>query len=143
MKPFAFVFRAFALVALIAAIFALPIIALAAADAPVQSAVPAVSAPEIPSAVDSVLQVVADALLGKFGWAAKLFATLGTIAAAARFFVKPFWAFVVPKLDAYVKSTPGTEDDERLHAFLGNPIVKGFLFVLDVLVSVKIPTPSK
>lgn len=138
MKPIHHFIRAIALVALLAAVFSLPVIALAAADP-----VPVVSAPASPSAVDSVLQIVADALLGKFGWAAKLFATLGTIAAAARFFVKPLWIFVLPKLNDYVKSTPGSEDDERLHAFLANPIVKGFLFVLDVLVSVKIPTPTK
>lgn len=97
--------------------------------------------PATTSMVDGILQTVAGALLGKFGWAGKLFGILGTIAAAARFFVKPAWALIFPQLEAYVKSTPDTADDERLHRFLGNPIVKGFLFVLDVITSLKIPTP--
>jgi hypothetical protein len=97
-----------------------------------------------PGLIDSVLAIVADSLVGRYGWAAKLFAALGTVAGILRMVVKPLWAkFVLPGLEQYVASTPEKEDDERLHRFLGHPITKGALFVLDVIGSVKIPTPKR
>lgn len=92
------------------------------------------------SIVDSVLQVVADALVGKYGWAAKVVGLLGTVVAVCRVTIKPLWAFVLPKLEDYVQSTATPDDDAKLHAFLSNRWVKMGLFMLDIVASVKVPT---
>lgn len=138
--------------ALLVALIAVPVFAQSPDPAPpVLNSTPAdpdkaaVVAPALNAGlIDSVLAVVAEALVGKYGWAAKLFAVLGTIAGTLRLVVKPIWAkFVLPGLEQYVASTPDPGDDAKLHAFLEKRWVRAALFAIDLVASVKIPVPKK
>lgn len=71
------------------------------------------------------------ALTGKYGWLLTVIAWIGVLRAA----VKPLMVFI----EAVVKATPGTADDEAIARFEAGPIYRWLVFGLDWIASIKLP----
>lgn len=85
------------------------------------------------AAVDASASIVAgvvSALTGKYGWLLTVLAWIGVLRAA----MKPIMLVV----EAIVKATPGTNDDEAIAKFESGPIYKWLVWGLDWIASIKV-----
>ena len=85
-----------------------------------------------------VLQFLApliEAYGGQFGWAVAAVAWVGTF----RLFFKPMMAAI----QTSVEQSESKKDDEVLAKVQGNVIYKGFIFLVDLLASIKIKPKAK
>ncbi len=90
-------------------------------------------AQESASALESILDMLkplADAYLGKFGWAAQVVSIVGSL----RLVFKPLMTL----LDVYVKATPSKEDDNLVSEIEKKGWYKTLRFVLDWIASIKL-----
>lgn len=89
---------------------------------------------EIFEQVLTFLKPLIEAYGGNFGAAVQVVAIVGTL----RLFFKPIMAAV----ESAVKESASTKDDEVLASVQANPIYKGFVFLLDLLASIKLKPKS-
>ena len=71
------------------------------------------------------------AYIGEYGWAVQIVSVIGT----CRLFFKPIMAAI----ESSVAATESKNDDVVLGKVKGNSIYKGFVFLIDMLGSIKIP----
>jgi len=87
--------------------------------------------------MEQLLAIVApllSAYVGDFGWAVQVVSIVGTL----RLFFKPIMAAVT----SAVKESSSLKDDEILGKVTGNSIYKGFVFLIDLISSIKV-NPKK
>lgn len=82
----------------------------------------------------SFLAPLIEAYAGNYGWAIATVAYVGTF----RLVFKPVMAGIAQA----VKDTESKKDDEILAKVEGNAIYKGFIFLVDLLASIKIKPKS-
>jgi hypothetical protein len=83
--------------------------------------------------MEQILQIIApllSAYAGDYGWTVQVVSVIGTL----RLFFKPIMAAV----SSAVKETPSLSDDVILNKVTGNAFYKGFIFVIDLIGSIKI-----
>lgn len=83
--------------------------------------------------MEQILLIIApliSAYAGEFGWAVQIVSVIGTL----RLFFKP----VMSAIGSAVKETPSLSDDVILNKVTGNAFYKGFVFIIDLIGSVKI-----
>jgi hypothetical protein len=83
----------------------------------------------------SVLGPALETLAGKSGAFAQILMIIGM----ARLFMKP----IMVAIGEIVKITPSAKDDAFIAKILANPWYKGVCFVLDFLLSIKLPKARK
>jgi hypothetical protein len=89
---------------------------------------------EIFEQVLTFLKPLIEAYGGNFGVAVQVVAVVGTL----RLFFKP----IVAAVESAVKESSSTKDDELLATVQGNSIYKGFIFLLDLIASIKLKPKS-
>jgi hypothetical protein len=77
-----------------------------------------------------ILAPLLSAYIGDFGWAVQVVSVVGTL----RLFFKPIMAGI----ETAVKASESNSDDIILGKVQGNSIYKGFIFLIDLLSSVKV-----
>lgn len=90
---------------------------------------------EVFEQVFAFLSPLIGAYAGEYGWAVAAVAYVGSF----RLFFKPIMAAV----ESAVKGSESKSDDEILNKVQGNIIYKGFIFLVDMLASIKIKPKSK
>ena len=84
--------------------------------------------------LSQILAPLLSAYVGDFGWAVQVVAIVGTF----RLFFKPIFAGI----EKAVKESPSLNDDEVLGKVTSHSIYKGFVFLLDLIGSIKV-NPKK
>ncbi len=79
---------------------------------------------------DTIIQILL-AFIAKYPLASSLFMIMGVLRAV----FKP----LVTAARAYVESTPGLGDDEKLDGIMGSSAYKAVAFELDFVASIKLP----
>lgn len=90
---------------------------------------------EILNSILEILKPLIEAYAGNYGWAIQVVAIVGTF----RLFFKPIMAAV----EAAVAQSESKKDDEMLGKLQGNVIYKGFIFLVDMIASIKIKPKSE
>lgn len=80
--------------------------------------------------LSQILAPLLSAYVGDLGWAVQVVAIIGTM----RIFFKP----IMSGIEAAVKESPSLNDDEVLGKVTGHSIYKGFVFLLDLVGSIKV-----
>lgn len=78
-------------------------------------------------------------LAGEYGKLGQLLATVAMFIGTIRLFVKP----IMVAIETIIKDTDTQKDDEALAKIKSNPVIKTIAFVMDYVLSIKLPTASK